>query len=405
MKKWIALFLALLTVLSLAACGKKQKEENKDNEALSWQEQYALGVRYLSEGNYEEAILAFEAAIALAPKQADAYIGAAEAYIALGQPEKAQSILEAGFANADDTSEIKEVAAQYDLEIEDMASQYDPEIEERTPTFDPSDFDIIGTCGEDAQWGYVEETGELTIIGTGEMENYEYDYETGRKTAPWSGLPIKAVKIYGVTTIGDHAFFGYPNLTEVTIPDSVTSIGNGAFAFCDGLTEVTIPNSVITIGDNAFNDCDNLAKITIPNSVITIGDHAFLSCDSLTEITIPDSVTSIGNAAFSCSSLTEIVIPGSVTTFGGEAFATCANLTKININDGVTTIGSGMFGWCSSLTEATIPDSVASIGNGAFNSCESLTDVYFTGTKAQWNAIEIGEDNGDLTSATIHFNS
>jgi len=31
--------------------------------------------------------------------------------------------------------------------------------------------------------------------------------------------------------------------------------------------------------------------------------------------------------------------------------------------------------------------------------------VYFTGTEAQWNAIEIGEDNNPLTSATIHFNS
>jgi len=31
--------------------------------------------------------------------------------------------------------------------------------------------------------------------------------------------------------------------------------------------------------------------------------------------------------------------------------------------------------------------------------------VYYAGTQKQWNAIEIGEGNEDLTNATIHFNS
>jgi len=55
----------------MAACGKK---------APTWQEQYDLGVRYLSEGNYEEAIIAFTAAIEIDPKQASAFVCRGNAY-------------------------------------------------------------------------------------------------------------------------------------------------------------------------------------------------------------------------------------------------------------------------------------------------------------------------------------
>ena len=55
----------LLVVLLLCGCGAAAK---------SWQEEYDLGVRYLSEGNYEEAILAFEAAIEIDPKAPGAYL-------------------------------------------------------------------------------------------------------------------------------------------------------------------------------------------------------------------------------------------------------------------------------------------------------------------------------------------
>ena len=51
---------------------------------------YNLGVRYLSEGNYQEAILAFTAAIEIDPKSAPAFVGRGDAYI--GNEEQADSI-------------------------------------------------------------------------------------------------------------------------------------------------------------------------------------------------------------------------------------------------------------------------------------------------------------------------
>lgn len=78
MKRTVILLLTLVLLLTLCCCGKK-------NNGTTWQEQYDLGVRYLSEGNYEEAIIAFTAAIEIDPKRAEAYAGRGFAYIGAGE--------------------------------------------------------------------------------------------------------------------------------------------------------------------------------------------------------------------------------------------------------------------------------------------------------------------------------
>ena len=48
---------------------------------LTWQDQYDLGMKYLNEGDYEEALTAFSAAIKIEPQQVEAYIGRADTYV------------------------------------------------------------------------------------------------------------------------------------------------------------------------------------------------------------------------------------------------------------------------------------------------------------------------------------
>ena len=243
-----------------------------------------------------------------------------------------------------------------------------------------------------------------------------------------------------VTSIGEYAFSGCDGLTSISIPNSVTSIGEYAFYFCTSLTsidvangnpnyssyngallnkeqtvliccpggktEYSIPDSVTSIVDFAFFGCDGLTSISIPNKVTSIGDYAFEACDGLTSISIPDGVTSIGAGAFSgCDGLTSISIPDSVTSIRLFTFRCCSSLTSITIPNSVTSIGAGAFSGCDGLTSISIPDSVTSIGNHSFEYCYSLTDVYYSGTKDQWNKISIGSYNSELTNANIHFNS
>lgn len=84
-KKGYQLLSLLLALLLLVGCGKME---------LTWQEQYDLGLRYLSEGNYEEAILAFNAVIEIDPKRPEAYVQLAEIYTELGDEEKLSEIMD-----------------------------------------------------------------------------------------------------------------------------------------------------------------------------------------------------------------------------------------------------------------------------------------------------------------------
>lgn len=78
-----------------------------DGKEMTWQEQYDFGVRYLSEGKYEEALLAFEKAIEIDPKQVKAYSVLAEAYVSQNNWEKATDILAQGIhATADEALEM-----------------------------------------------------------------------------------------------------------------------------------------------------------------------------------------------------------------------------------------------------------------------------------------------------------
>ena len=67
----------------------------------------------------------------------------------------------------------------------------------------------------------------------------------------------------------------------------------------------------------------------------------------------------------------------------------------------VKEIAPGAFADCGQITGITIPASVTRIGRGAFAGCGSLSAVNFTGTKAQWDAMEIEEDNQALTKAAL----
>ncbi len=215
----------------------------------------------------------------------------------------------------------------------------------------------------------------------------------------------------GITSIGESAFVGCSSLTSITLPDGVTSIGRAAFFNCgsmisvnipvgvtsieentfygcSNLTSINIPDDVTSIGNGSFYSCSNLSSITLPAKLIAIGGSAtwsdegvFSGCSNLTSINLPDGVTSIGDYAFyRCSSLTSINIPDGVTSIGRYTFLGCSCLTSINIPDGVTSIGNDSFNGCSSLTSINIPDAVASIGNSAFNGCSNLKFIYFAST-------------------------
>ena len=195
-----------------------------------------------------------------------------------------------------------------------------------------------GRCGADLTWTL--DNGTLTISGTGDMHNYDYD-----DLAPWGFYGIFDVKIdNGVTSIGNMAFEWCYDLESITIPDSVTRIGNSAFANCGYLKSVTIGKGVKTVGKWAFFDCSEMTSLKLGSGVESIGYLAFYNCRALTSLKLPKSLTAIDDWAFCrCEGLKSVTIPENVTRIGDFAFYNCYSLTSVKMGKSVTEIGDGAF--------------------------------------------------------------
>lgn len=194
-----------------------------------------------------------------------------------------------------------------------------------------------GECGTNVRWT-LDEAGTLTISGTGEMN-------------------------------------GYPGWIEHSYE----------------VTSVTMERGIASVCSSAFQECVFIESVTIPDTVESIGDCAFWGCESLSDVTVPDSVKAMGAGVFGeCEALKRVELPDSVTEMGTQFFMNSTGLESFRIPSNIRFIRESAFYGCESLESVIIPASVTVIDDSAFTSCESLSDVYFAGTKAQWDAIKGG---------------
>ena len=232
--------------------------------------------------------------------------------------------------------------------------------------------EATGTCGEKVSWE-LDQQGVLTVYGEGAMKNYTYKSEM-----PWYKYLSKIQKVViekGVTTIGDYAFYGMTDTTEITIPEGVTTIGEYAFKNSTKIAEVKLPSTLKKLGQSAFYGCTSLSKIAIPEGLYTIWGYTFKNCTSLAEVTLPSTLIKIDEAAFyGCSSLKKIEIPEDVSIIGIYCFKNCSNLSEISLPESMTKIREAAF-YGTAITEITIPDSVTAIGSYAFKNCAKLKKV------------------------------
>ena len=282
-----------------------------------------------------------------------------------------------------------------------------------------------GSCGTNLRW-LLDPSGQLTISGTGDMEEYSINFEMDGSdyiwysTSPWYALRDQILTVNvesGVTSIGSEAFTNCSQLSSVSLPDTVTAIGDGAFRICSSLTSFTLPAGLTSIGRYAFANCDHLAAFSVAggNTAFAVDDGVLFSYDlsrliaypaakTDSSYSVPDSVTEIGSLAFAgCKSLTNIQLGSHVTNIGESAFEGCSSLTELTIPDSVIFIESFAFNYCAGLTSISLPVSVRSISIAAFNGCTALSLVNYKGTRAEWSTIQFGEDNDPLLNANIHF--
>ena len=147
--------------------------------------------------------------------------------------------------------------------------------------------DATGVCGDYCTYT-IDSTGKMTIFGSGEMYDYEYE---GTAAIDSYGNPSPSYKyMYDLTSV----------------------------VFAEG-------SSITRIGDYAFLDDDHLTDIKLPNTLLSIGESA-LGWTGLSSFTIPDSVEEVGDMLF------EGFIPAEINCVGSEA--KCYALRQMMVDNG-----------------------------------------------------------------------
>ncbi len=160
--------------------------------------------------------------------------------------------------------------------------------------------------------------------------------------------------------------------------------GNKTGKELDGLTyQLSADGTYYTLVDceKGVSVADIVAEIDgVPVTTIA-GDTFFNNRSALTKINIPDSVTTLEDDCISqCYYIRDIVIPDSVTYIGKNAFYHCRAMRSITIGAGVETIG-----------------------DYAFYICDDLQTVNYRGSAAEWDEIQIGAGNEDLTELQRNY--
>lgn len=248
---------------------------------------------------------------------------------------------------------------------------------------------------------YESDEGRFTIDENGTITAYSGNTSNLVIPEKVNGITVRAIGERTFTQRDDEEYVNSDEksnfLRTVTLPETCTKIETYAFFGCMYMTDV-FGGSIEDVGISSFSHCNALNNIDI-SKVSHIEGNAFslVAIDYLKSETI-NAIDSSGFA--SCKSLQYVILPN-VKSLGRRAFSQ-SNVSKIELNN-VSVISEYAFDKCESLEYIKLGNSLKSIGICAFRNCDSLTDVYFNGTKKEWESIEIGSSNECLKNATIHF--
>jgi len=167
---------------------------------------------------------------------------------------------------------------------------------------------------------------------------------------------------------------------------------------CKYLVDIDIPVPIELVDINA---CPNLERITANDPLAVL---RLLEVPDTLELHLPSTMKELvwygygattieapnyEKVCIMSAQLETVTFESGRTKIGGGMFLKCTALKEVDIPETVTKIQYSAFRDCSSLKEVSIPKSVTSITVDAFKGCSSLTDVYFGGSKAQWEKIEV----------------
>ncbi|SDL27023.1 Leucine rich repeat-containing protein [Sarcina sp. DSM 11001] len=273
-------------------------------------------------------------------------------------------------ANNDESGNTEEVDSTVVQETEeDAALDETVEDEEITDSAEEAEMDLVQEADQKD-----DETGEEAAIPTEEMESAE--------------------KMEAVTETEAEA------ASDMTESDNTETVvekeEEGSLTDFDIQDAEDVRDDAIESQDAADEALD-LAETEAPSEEETVSEDAVM--DGMSSGTLGDNLT------WTLDGEGVLTISGTGRMYFYEEFAPwysfSSSVKAIQIEEGVTSIPHNAFEYCNQVNDVTIPESMMKIDFCAFSYCNNLTNVYYAGSKGQWNQIDINGNNYELLNAAI----
>ncbi len=251
----------------------------------------------------------------------------------------------------------------------------------------------------------------------------------------------------GLLEVGAYSFYNCKALTTINFPDSVEKIGYFAFIYCDGIKEIRLPENLKVVEGQAFSSCGYLKVPVLPDGLETIMYNAFSMGDCLPDseaitVNIPASVKEIGQGAFCMSNISAFTVDSESEFFSAEdgclyskdksellQIPKVHEYEKLILSSNTRKIAREAMDTCK-IKLLVFPEGFENLEENSLDKCiwggnfytnmvylpasikvieqdvfwqyaRGLTDIYYAGTKEQWDAIDLRDPY--TTTKNIHY--
>lgn len=189
---------------------------------------------------------------------------------------------------------------------------------------------------------------------------------------------------------------------EVTLPTSYKGgeydVASGAFAYYSSASGITVVSGVKNF--KKYSVCINANMVSLNISGADITGQAILNCKKLTSVTVSDCERLVAYSIYNCEALEEIVfnnvknIDGyAVSGYNGTKWSTFEKVKSLEITGDCNIAEYALMYIGNRETTVILSNDITKIMQYAFYG-GAFDTVYFTGTREQWLAMDIGYAEG-----------
>ncbi|MBR3934259.1 MAG: leucine-rich repeat protein [Clostridia bacterium] len=228
---------------------------------------------------------------------------------------------------------------------------------------------------------------------------------------------ITELKISDKTeNIAEYAFSGCNNLKTAVIPDNIKNLGSQTFAHCLNLESIHVGSGLDYLPFGfCYGEMPKLKKITVSDNIKYVSHDSLCISGGMSEPSYDDITGNSGSHSIKASfwDLLKTFEEGSGLYYLGNNSNPYVVMFYDGFGEGSTdevvvfpyNLKSISFGYFPNAKRLLIPKNVTNIATNAFSSCSNLTDIYYEGSKEEWDKIELGQNNDNLLNAKIHYNT